>query len=141
MNPMQIDDITGIIIDTSIKIHRDLGPGLLESVYEMVLAKKIEQRGLSVLRQYPIDLEYDGIKFSDGFRLDLLVENTVIVELKSVEKIAPVHPKQLLTYLRLLKLEVGLLINFNESLLRDGIYRVVNNHKPLESSVLRVNKK
>ena len=138
---MQIDDITGIIIDTSVKIHRDLGPGLLESVYEMVLAKKIEQRGLSVQRQYPVGFEYDGIKFSDGFRLDLLVENAVVVELKSVEKIAPVHPKQLLTYLRLLKLEVGLLINFNESLLRDGIYRVVNNHKPLESSALRVNKK
>jgi iron complex transport system substrate-binding protein len=137
---MEIDDITGIIIDTSIKIHKDLGPGLLESVYEAVLAKKIEQKGLKVLRQVAIDFEYDGIVFKEGFRLDLLVEDKVIIELKSVESLAPVHSKQLLTYLRLLKLEVGLLINFNEALLKNGINRIVNNHRPTASSPLRVNK-
>ena len=137
---MEIDDITGIIIDTALNIHRDLGPGLLETVYEAVLAKKIEQKGLKVLRQVPIDFVYDGIVFNEGFRLDLLVENNVIVELKAVEMLAPVHSKQLLTYLRLLKLEVGLLINFNEALLKNGIHRIVNNHQPSAFSALRVNK-
>ena len=134
-----IDNITGVIIDTAIKIHRDLGPGLLESVYEILLAKKLEEKGLKVLRQQSINFEYEGIIFKDSFRLDLLVEDRVIVELKAVENLLPVHSKQLYTYLKLLKLEIGLLINFNEDLLKDGINRIANNHFPSTSSRLRVN--
>jgi iron complex transport system substrate-binding protein len=136
---MENDDITGCIIDTAMKIHRDLGPGLLESVYEILLAKKLEHKGFKVLCQQNINFEYDGIFFKDSFRLDLLIEDKVIVELKAVEKLLPVHSKQLYTYLRLLKLEIGLLINFNEDLLKDGISRIVNNHIPSTSSRLRVN--
>lgn len=136
---MEIDDISGCIIDTAMKIHRDLGPGLLESVYEVLLAKKLEQKGLKVLCQQSINFEYEGIFFKDSFRLDLLIEDKVIVELKAVEKLLPVHSKQLFTYLRLLKLEIGLLINFNEDLLKDGITRIANNYVPTSSSRLRVN--
>ncbi len=136
---MEIDDVTGIIIDTALGIHKGLGPGLLESVYEMVLANKLEHRGLTVYRQYPVDFEYEGISFKEGFRLDLLIENKVIIELKSVEKLAPVHGKQLLTYMRLLKLEVGLLINFGEAFIKNGIKRVVNNYTPSAPPRLRVN--
>src|SRR6476660_3252553 len=107
---MELDDITGAIIDTAIKIHKDLRPGLLESVYEVILAKSLEKRGLHVERQVPFRFHYDGMTFEEGFRLDLLVEHRVIVELKSVETLAPVHGKVVLTYLRLMNLQVGLLI-------------------------------
>ncbi len=136
---MELDDITGIIIDSAIKIHKDLGPGLLESVYEMVLAKALERRGLKVERQKPIRFEYDGIVFDEGFRVDLLVEDSVVVELKSIQSLAPVHSKILLTYLRLLNLSVGLLINFGEATLKDGLHRVVNQFSPSASPRLRVN--
>lgn len=128
---MEINEITGIIIDTSMQIHKDLGPGLLESVYEMVLFVKLSDKGLTVKKQVPVTFEYEGIMFNEGFRLDLLVEDKVIVELKSVENIVPVHSKQVLTYLRLMKLEVGLLINFGDLLLKNGIKRIVNNYNPL----------
>jgi GxxExxY protein len=134
-----IDSITGSIIESAIKIHCDLGPGLLESVYEIILAKKLEKKGLKVLRQQSINFEYDGILFNESFRLDLLVEDRVIVELKAVEILLPLHSKQLYTYLKLLKLEVGLLINFNEELLKNGINRIANNHIPSASSRLRIN--
>ncbi len=91
---MTLDDITGEIVDASIRVHRDLGPGLLESVYEAILAKVLTKRGLEVERQKPVCFEYDGISFDDGFRVDLLVEGLVVVELKSLEKLAPVHSKQ-----------------------------------------------
>jgi GxxExxY protein len=134
-----IDDITGEIVDAAIKLHMRLGPGLLESVYEMVLAKELERRGLKVERQKPISFEFDGLRFEDGFRVDLLVEGVVVVELKSVEKLAPVHGKQILTYLRLLNLPVGLLINFGAATLKEGLQRVVNHYQPSASSRLRVN--
>jgi iron complex transport system substrate-binding protein len=134
-----LDDITGEIIDASIKLHRDLGPGLLESVYETILSQLLLKRGLVVERQKPICFEYDGIRFDDGFRVDLLVEGRVVVELKSVEKIAPVHGKQLLTYLRLMNLPVGLLINFGATTLKEGLHRIVNNLDASVSPGLRVN--
>jgi len=124
---MTLDDITGEIVDASIRVHQDLGPGLLESVYEVILAKVLTRRGLTVEWQKPVCFEYDGISFDDGFRVDLLVEGRVVVELKSVEKVAPVHSKQLLTYLRLMNLPVGLLINFGAATLKEGLHRIVNN--------------
>jgi iron complex transport system substrate-binding protein len=126
----EIDDVSGIIVDAAYKVHTGLGPGLLESVYEAVLAQELGRRGLAVERQKPISFEYDGITFEEGFRVDLLVENKVVVELKSVEKIAPVHPKQLLTYLKLMHLPVGLLINFGAATLKEGLQRIVNNYQP-----------
>jgi GxxExxY protein len=135
----EIDDITGIIIDSAMSIHQDLGPGLLESVYEITLAKYLKQQGFKVEAQKPVSFVFSGIEFRDGFRCDLLVENRVVVELKSVERIALVHSKQLLTYLRLMNLQVGLLINFGAPALREGLKRVVNNHIPSASPRLRVN--
>jgi len=136
---LDIDEITGLIIDSSIQIHKDLGPGLLESVYETVLSFKLQKAGLWVKRQVSVDFEYEGIVFKEGFRIDLLVEDLVIVELKSVEKASPVHSKQLLTYLRLMNRKVGLLINFGDALLKNGIQRIVNDYKPSASPRLRVN--
>jgi iron complex transport system substrate-binding protein len=134
-----IDEITGEIVDAAYKIHVGLGPGLLESVYEAVLARELERRGLRVERQKPISFEYDGLQFDEGFRVDLLVEGRVVVELKSVEKMSVVHPKQVLTYLRLLHLPVGLLINFGAPTLKEGIQRIVNDYKPSTASPMRVN--
>jgi iron complex transport system substrate-binding protein len=136
---MELDDITGSIIDASLKIHTNLGPGLLESVYETVLAHSLMNRGMAVVRQKPVSFSYDGMLFEEGFRIDLLVEKKVIVELKSVEKLSPVHSKQLLTYLRLMNLPVGLLINFGAATLKEGLHRVVNNLTASASPRLRVN--
>ena len=122
----EIDDITGEIVDTALKVHQGLGPGLLESVYESVLAKALEKRGLRVERQKPISFVYDDIPFDEGFRVDLLVDDRVVVELKSIEKLATVHSKQLLTYIRLMNLPVGLLLNFGASTLKEGLHRIVN---------------
>ena len=135
----EIDDITGQIVDAAYKLHTWLGQGLLESVYEMVLARALERRGFLVERQKPIRFEYDGLVFEEGFRTDLLIENQVVVELKSVETLAPVHGKQVLTYLRLLKLPVGLLINFGAATLKEGLHRVVNHLPSSASPRLRVN--
>lgn len=134
-----LDDITDAVVDSAIKIHIGLGPGLLESVYEVVLARALERRGFQVERQKIIRFEYDGMMFDEGFRTDLLVEGRVIVELKSVEKLAPVHGKQLLTYLRLMNLPVGLLINFSAATLKEGLHRIVNNLPTSASPRLRVN--
>ncbi len=103
-----------------------LGPGLLESVYEVVLAHELEKRGLKVERQKPVPIEFEGIRFDEGFRADLIVEECIVVELKSVEQLSPVHSKQLLTYLRLLDYRLGLLINFGAPVIKEGIRRVVN---------------
>lgn len=127
-------------MDASLRIHRDLGPGLLESVYEAVLARALEQRGFQVARQQAIRFEYDGIVFEEGFRTDLLVDNRVIVELKSVERLAAVHSKQLLTYLKLMNIPVGLLINFGAATLREGLHRIVNGLPASASPRLRVNR-
>ena len=124
------DRLTGEIVDAAYRIHTKLGPGLLESVYEAVLARTLEQRGLKVERQKPVPIEFDGLRFDEGFRIDLLVDDRVVVELKSVEQLAPVHSKQLLTYIRLLDLRVGLLINFGASTLKEGVRRVVNAYSP-----------
>jgi len=136
---MELDDITGAIVDSALKIHKDLGPGMLESVYEAVLAKLLVKRGYKVERQKSVPLEYDSMFFEEAYRLDLLVEDRVIVELKSVEKLAPVHSKQLLTYLRLMNQPVGLLINFGAATLMDGLHRIVNHLQPSASPLLRVN--
>jgi iron complex transport system substrate-binding protein len=121
-----INDISGLIVDAAMQVHTRLGPGLLESVYERVLAHELGKRGLNVERQVPVPVVYDGLKFDEGFRADLIVENAVVVELKSVEVLAPVHAKQLLTYLRLLDYRLGLLLNFGAPLLKDGIKRIAN---------------
>lgn len=123
---MDNNDITSAIIRSSIEIHQDLGPGLLESVYEAVLAHELGQCGLRVDRQRPVPIQYKGLQFPDPFRIDLLVEGKVIVELKSVEEIIPVHFRQTLTYLRLSGFNLGLLINFNVPKLKDGIHRIVD---------------
>lgn len=121
--------VTGKIIETSIEIHRNLGPGLLESVYEAVLERKLAQCGFSVRRQVVVPIRYEGLSFDEGFRADLIVSDLVCIELKSVESIAPVHSKQLLTYLKLLNLEVGLLINFGAPTIKEGLHRIVNGFK------------
>ena len=123
---MTENDIAKEIVDASFAIHSKLGPGLLESVYEVLLADELTRRGFSVHQQVPIDIEYNGRKFSEAFRADLIVNDQVIIELKSVESIRPVYKKQLLTYLRLTNLKLGLLINFGENLIKDGISRVAN---------------
>jgi len=120
------NELSRIIVDSAFKIHTTLGPGLLESVYEAVLAHELENRGLDVVRQQPIPVVYESVKLDLGFRADLIVNHKVIVEIKSIEAIAPVHPKQVRTYLRLMDLRLGLLINFNVNLIKDGIRRVVN---------------
>jgi len=135
----QLDDITGAIVDSAMGIHKELGPGLLESVYEVVLARALERRGFPVERQKPVRFEFDGMVFEDAFRVDLLVDERVLVELKSVEKPASVHGKQLLTYLRLTKLPVGLLINFGGATLKEGLHRIVNQLSSSASPRLRVN--
>jgi GxxExxY protein len=122
---MGVNEITAAILAAAIHVHSELGPGLLESVYEAVLAYELVKRGLKVERQVPVLVLYDGREFGEGFRMDLLVENRVIVELKSVESVHPIHKKQLLTQLRLSGHKVGLLINFNEVLLKNGVTRIV----------------
>jgi len=134
-----LDDITGEIVDAAFQLHKGLGPGLLESVYELILAKDIEQRGLRAARQEPVSFEYDGLEFRGCFRVDLLVEWRVVVEIKSVEKILPVHRMQVLTYLRLMKLPVGFLINFGAPTLKECLQRIVNRLEPSASPRLRVN--
>ncbi|OYY78690.1 MAG: Fe3+ hydroxamate ABC transporter substrate-binding protein [Sphingomonas sp. 28-62-20] len=134
-----IDLITGDVIDVSMRIHRELGPGLLESVYEIVLAAKLEAMGYDVLRQVPTDIEFEGLQFPAAFRIDLLIDQRLIVEIKSVERINAAHAKQLLTYLRLTKQPVGLLVNFGGATLKEGVRRLVNNHYPSASPRLCAN--
>ena len=123
---MKENDVGTIIVDCALELHRNLGPGLLETVYEVTLARALERRGLAVQRQVAVPIEYQGETFSEGFRADLIVEGLVIVELKSIERVTPAHKKQLLTYLRLTGLKLGYLLNFGEALMRDGITRTIN---------------
>jgi len=134
-----LDDVTGAIVDSAYRLHCALGPGLLESVYEVVLARDLARQGLRVQRQCPASFDYDGLRFEDAFRVDILVEDRVVVEIKSTERPSPVHAKQLLTYLRLLNLPVGLLLNFGAPTLKEGIQRIVNRLEPSASPRLRVN--
>ena len=129
-----IDAVTGDVIDVAMHLHRELGPGLLESVYEIVLAASLEALDHSVARQVPVGIEFDGMQFDPAFRIDLLVDDRLIVEIKSIDKLTAAHGKQLLTYLRLTKQPVGLLINFAGATLKEGIRRVVNNYDPTASS-------
>lgn len=124
---MTENEISKIIVNTCYNIHIELGPGLFESVYEEILYYELIQKGLKVERQKPIPVIWKNVKMEMGFKADLIIENKVIIELKSVESISPVHQKQLLTYLKLTKQKLGLLINFNERLIKNGITRMVNN--------------
>jgi GxxExxY protein len=123
---MTENEIATAVVDAAFKIHTTLGPGLLESVYEAVLDFELQRRGLQVARQIGLPVNYEGVKLELGFRIDLIINNKLIIEVKSVESLAPVHKKQLLTYLRLTDLRLGLLINFNVERIKDGIQRVVN---------------
>jgi len=123
---MYMNEISGQIVDAAIAIHRELGPGLLESVYEVVLAHELKNRGFEVRRQVIVPIEYRGLRFDEGYRLDLLVEELVVVEIKSIDVLNDVHKKQLLTYLRLQDKKLGLLLNFNVNLMKEGIVRIAN---------------
>jgi GxxExxY protein len=124
----QLEAITRSVIDCGYKLHRDLGPGLLESAYETLMAAALAQAGHSVLRQVPITMEFRGVVVDNAFKVDLLIDDCLIVELKSIERLAPVHAKQVLTYLRLMRLPLGLLMNFGQATFKDGLRRVANDY-------------
>ena len=126
--PREIDALATIVVDCGFKLHMAFGPGLLESVYEAILADSLAKRGLRVERQKPVDIHYEGTILREGFRIDLVIEDQLIIELKSTERIAPVHKKQLLTYLRLTNRPLGLLMNFGMETFKEGMSRVINQH-------------
>ncbi len=128
-----IDEISADVVGQAIRIHRELGPGLLESVYETVLAGSLQRMGYSVARQFSVDINYDGMRFEGAFRIDILVDDRLVVEIKAVEQLTKAHAKQLLTYIRLMKQPVGLLLNFSAATMKEGIRRIVNDYRP-ESS-------
>lgn len=123
---MDENQIGAVVVDCAVKLHRALGPGLLETVYEAVLTKQLESAGLAVKRQHPVQIHFEGLWLNEGFRADLILNDLVILELKSVEKIHPVHKKQLLTYLKLADLKLGYLLNFGDELMKSGITRIIN---------------
>jgi GxxExxY protein len=125
---IELDDIARQVVDCGFNIHRELGPGLLESVYELVLVRALEKRGFRMERQRSVSFTFEGIEFQDAFRVDIVVEGRLLIEVKSTEKVAAVHPKQLLTYLRLMKLPLGILMNFGPATFKEGVQRVANNH-------------
>jgi GxxExxY protein len=133
-----LEELATAAVDCGFRIHKELGPGLLESVYEAILAHALARGGLAVERQKPLPISFDGIQITEGYRVDLLVEGTLIVEIKSVERLAPVHGKQLLTYLRLAQQPLGLLMNFGGETFKEGVRRVANNYL-FAPSRLRVN--
>ena len=124
---MKEDEIASAVVQTALDLHKQIGPGLLESVYEVLLTKMLRDQGFEVERQKPIPISFRGARFDEGFRADLAIENLVLVELKSIESLARVHKKQVLTYLKLSNLRLGLLINFGGELLKGNIERIVNN--------------
>ena len=128
-----LDELARIVVDTSYHIHHDLGPGLLESAYEIILFELLLARGLNVERQVPINIDYRKIQIANAFKVDLLVETKLVVELKATENFAPVHAKQVLTYLKLMNLPLGLLINFGAATFKEGVRRLANNHTDLAS--------
>ena len=129
----ELDRVAKIIVDTAFHIHEDLGPGLLEAAYESILFEKLKRRGLGVDRQLPINVEYDGVKLENAFKIDLLVEKSIVVELKATENSSPVHARQVLTYLKLMNMRLGFLINFGAPTFKDGIKRLINNPTDLVS--------
>lgn len=135
-----VEELSAIVVDAAFKLHRDLGPGLLESAYELILAKKLISAGCAIDRQLPINIHYDGLSIEHAFRIDLLINKQLVVEIKSTEQTLPVHCKQVLTYLRLMDLPVGLVLNFGTPTFKDGVRRLVNNHQNFASSRLRANK-
>jgi iron complex transport system substrate-binding protein len=138
---VDVDRISGDVLDAAIQLHRELGPGLLESVYELVLGGQLERLGNRVAYQVPVDIDVDGLHFNAAFRIDLLVEDTLVIEVKSVDRLHAAHAKQLLTYLRLTHQPVGLLINFGGATLKEGFRRLVNNYSPSASLRLCANSK
>jgi GxxExxY protein len=127
---VHVDEISAIVVGEAIAIHRELGPGLFEIVYEAILAGRLEARGLRIARQVPVPLVFHGQSFEVAFRIDIFVEEKLVLEIKAVEQLSKAHAKQLLTYLRILKQPVGLLLNFSGSTMKEGIRRMVNDHKP-----------
>jgi GxxExxY protein len=134
-----IDQVSGDVLDLALRLHRDIGPGLLESVYETVLAGRLAAMGYKVERQKAVDIVFEGSRFDAAFRIDLLVDDRLVVEIKSIERLTGAHQKQVLTYLRLIRQPVGLLINFGGETLREGVRRIVNRYEPSASPRLRVN--
>jgi GxxExxY protein len=135
------EELSKVVVDCAYRMHVEIGPGLLETVYEAVLEKLLSEQGIRVSRQQSIPVEVMGLSINEGFRADLIVEDLLLIELKSVEKLAPVHSKQVLTYLRLLNLPLGLLINFCAATFKEGCKRIVNGNQDFVSSCLRVNQK
>lgn len=133
------EEISGDVLDVALRLHKQLGPGLLESVYETVLAAKLAEMGYAVARQVPVNIEFEGLRFEAAFRIDLLVDGRLLIEVKSVDQLHAAHAKQLLTYLRLTKQPVGLLINFGGATLKEGVRRLVNDYHPSASPRLRAN--
>lgn len=127
-----IDAISSAVLEEAITLHRQLGPGLFESVYEIVFAGRLEARGLRVERQVAVPLDFDGHHFDAAFRIDILVEGRLVLEIKSVEKLGKAHAKQLITYLRILKQPVGLLLNFSHETMKEGVRRLVNDYRPAQ---------
>ncbi len=135
---MNVEAIAAIAVDCGLKLHIDVGPGLLESAYEIMLAHLLTKKGLLVERQVNIPIVYDGLLIEQGFRADMIVEKKLLIELKSVERLLPVHRMQVVTYLKFLKLPVGLLMNFSADQFRNGLVRVVNDHRDIQGSPLRI---
>ena len=137
---MHVKEVASLAVDCGLQVHKDLGPGLLESAYQTVLAHLFEKKGLFVERQVIVPIQYEGLFINQGFRADLIIEKSLVIELKSVERIAPVHAKQRLTYLRFLNRSVGLLMNFSADKFTGGLRRIVNNHSDTTGSRLRMHR-
>lgn len=134
-----VEELARIAIDRGLYLHRQLGPGMLESAYEAILSELLLREGLAIERQVPIQIACDDIVVAEGFRADIVVERKLLIELKSVERLSPVHGKQVLTYLRFMRLPIGLLMNFGAPTFKEGLRRIVNNHVAIKGSPLRVN--
>jgi iron complex transport system substrate-binding protein len=134
-----VEELSSLVVECACKLHVEAGPWLLETVYEVVLTEMLKERGLRVKRQVQVPIELLGLKFDEGFRSDLIVEDSFLIELKSVENLLPVHSKQVLTYLRLLQMLLGLLINFGAGAFKEGVKRIVNRHDDTSASKLRIN--
>lgn len=137
---MDVEELSAIAVDCGLQVHRDLGPGMLESAYETVLAHLLAKRGLNVERQKTVPIAYDGLIIDQGFRADIVIENKLLIELKAVERLSPVHARQVMTYLKFMNLPVGLLMNFSSEKFTEGLRRLVNNHRETSNSRLSVNR-
>ncbi|WP_374614716.1 GxxExxY protein [Sphingorhabdus sp.] len=137
---MDVEELSAIAVDCGLQVHRDLGPGMLESAYETVLAHLLAKRGLNVERQKAVPIAYDGLIIDQGFRADIVIENKLLIELKAVERLSPVHARQVMTYLKFMNLPVGLLMNFSSVKFTEGLRRLVNNHRETSNSRLSVNR-